>query len=768
MRYLALVVFFSFSVIVRAETWYDKETGYTWTYTIQDGNAIIENHPSYSAIDFYTCAISPYPKGVLFIPAELNGCKVTTIGKMAFFKCDSLSKVVVPPSVTSIGDNAFLACPALSCVEGADKVARIGKGAFSGCGNLREITIPDSVNYIGELAFCSCSNLTSVSIPMGVTNRCIDVFAKCYGVGEVTFPGDSELQYIFRDACANITNVVIHEGAVRIAALALNCCSNVTSVTIPTSVSEIGLAAFDGCSSLKRLELPQGLKEIPSHMCRGCNSLKSIDIPEGVTNIDTYAFGWCDGLERVVMPSSVGQVYAAFEGCHNVRDVTTALGVQMFPSFEKITNVVISAGATNVMGLAMCKGLMSVTIPNGVQCIEDGAFEGCSSLRKVTLPEGVKRIGCWAFGECNGLRTIVIPKSVIEIGQRAFAGCTQLRSIEIPNGMAEIGSEAFSGCSSLELIQTPLTSRMGWLFPDSYQTVSQVNVCDGVEPIDRYAFSGCAQLRKLHIPQGVTNFGERAFWRCQNLISLKVPSTVETVGEYAFDGCNELQWLSFAGAPPDGLENASINRDTLIMYNADFASQWRTVIQECGFTNAQPYIPSGHRACTKTNDNLNHVYMTITNIVVHYVQSATMTDLVIPISSDAGFVTVITEIKGGAIAIPSQWQDNYPQFGKFGLDFKNALLQPSGKVDYAGNKLFVWQDFVAGTDPTDVNDVFRASITMVDGEPIVSWSPILKPEQAVLRKYTIFGKKRLQDSEWQIVDGDAGKYNFFKVTVEMR
>lgn len=37
-----------------------------------------------------------------------------------------------------------------------------------------------------------------------------------------------------------------------------------------------------------------------------------------------------------------------------------------------------------------------------------------------------------------------------------------------------------------------------------------------------------------------------------------------------------------------------------------------------------------------------------------------------------------------------------------------------------------------------------------------------------LRKYTTYGKVSLADEKWNEVSGDAAKYNFFKVAVEMK
>ena len=80
----------------------------------------------------------------------------------------------------------------------------------------------------------------------------------------------------------------------------------------------------------------------------------------------------------------------------------------------------------------------------------------------------------------------------------------------------------------------------------------------------------------------------------------------------------------------------------------------------------------------------------------------------------------------------------------------------------------MWQDYVAGTDPTDESDNFTASITLVEGKPFVSYSPELPETEKAKRKYTILGKVRLADADWTEVNGNVEEFNFFKVTVEMR
>ena len=84
--------------------------------------------------------------------------------------------------------------------------------------------------------------------------------------------------------------------------------------------------------------------------------------------------------------------------------------------------------------------------------------------------------------------------------------------------------------------------------------------------------------------------------------------------------------------------------------------------------------------------------------------------------------------------------------------------------------MLVWQDYVAGTDPTDPDSKFTASITFdAQGKPVISYSPELSTAEAAKRTYRKFGKARLNDANWtEIAAGEEENYNFFKVTVEMK
>ena len=96
-------------------------------------------------------------------------------------------------------------------------------------------------------------------------------------------------------------------------------------------------------------------------------------------------------------------------------------------------------------------------------------------------------------------------------------------------------------------------------------------------------------------------------------------------------------------------------------------------------------------------------------------------------------------------------------------------MKPTGKIGTGGTPMLVWQDYVAGTDPTDENGVFRSSIAVVDGKVTISYTPELDEARKAMRKYTTWGKTSLMDADWtEVPEGREAEYYFFKVSVEMR
>ena len=79
----------------------------------------------------------------------------------------------------------------------------------------------------------------------------------------------------------------------------------------------------------------------------------------------------------------------------------------------------------------------------------------------------------------------------------------------------------------------------------------------------------------------------------------------------------------------------------------------------------------------------------------------------------------------------------------------------------------MWEEFVAGTDPTNAQSVFTAKIEMRDGAPLVTWEPGLNENGTKSeRLYKVYGSETLDGGgEWQYPTNSL--HRFFKVKVEM-
>lgn len=382
-----------------------------------------------------------------------------------------------------------------------------------------------------------------------------------------------------------------------------------------------------------------------------------------------------------------------------------------------------------------------------VTSLDEFAFFGCSGLTSVVIPEGVTSIGDYAFNDCPGLKSVTIPSSVMNIRYSAFIGC---------------------GIRSFKIVDLAAWCRIA------------VENTFSLAQYDHKLYLNDVEVTDLVIPDGVTSIRVKAFCRCSDLTSVTIPSSVTNIGGYAFANCYDLSSIIFNGDAPEVVgdqvfEEAAVDAVIYVKKgtkgwtdkNGNLMKRWPR-----NTASGRPLAYIGESP--HGGDSTGSVALTVTNVVVHYVLNSVKPDIAVPIGSDAGFVTVVTEVKSsGAVSVPSEWKDNYPLFvEKFGGDFAKALTMKSGKKDGAGNDMLVWQDYVAGTDPTRLDDRFTASITLVGGVPVISYTPELSEEQKALRVYKFYGKRQLQDAEWTDVtdlDGEGRKsFNFFKVTVEMK
>ena len=78
------------------------------------------------------------------------------------------------------------------------------------------------------------------------------------------------------------------------------------------------------------------------------------------------------------------------------------------------------------------ENITSVTLPETVEKLDEGAFSGCSALQSINGLDNVVSIGDYAFRNCSKLKDINSFKSLRSIGNKAFDGCSSLTDLVIP------------------------------------------------------------------------------------------------------------------------------------------------------------------------------------------------------------------------------------------------------------------------------------------------------------------------------------------------
>lgn len=157
--------------------------------------------------------------------------------------------------------------------------------------------------------------------------------------------------------------------------------------------------------------------------------------------------------------------------------------------------------------------VQEAVMTDGIEVIDEGAFDGCTALRQVIFPTTLKEIGDAAFRSCPELTAAMLPPGVEQLGNYAFAG-SGLRTVLIPRAVYWLGEGVYADCKRL----------------------TQVAIPDHILSIPDRMFRSCDNLREITLPETVDSIGAGAFEDCTSLQSIVIPASVRSIGENAFAG----------------------------------------------------------------------------------------------------------------------------------------------------------------------------------------------------------------------------------------
>ncbi len=283
-------------------------------------------------------------------------------------------------------------------------------------------------------------------------------------------------------------------------------------------------------------------------------------IPEGVAAIAPYAFSGYSKLSVLTIPDSLMSVghNAFFNSSIKIFNISASnpvLAVEAGVLYDKQERVLITV-LTDIVPV--------FSIPEGIERIEDYAFQYNNGIKTLHLPSTLRSIGKAAFYQSSleeiqfnkGLEHIgyeafyytkiaevTLPTSLTEIGERAFAYNAQLTDVIIPEGCAAtIGRQCFSN-SSIETITIPSTiSEIGTLcFVDNENLKEAVLLC----PLESLPdiFYRCRNLEMVSLPDSLQTIESDAFYLCESLSHIQLPAELKSIKVNAFRDCKSLKEL---------------------------------------------------------------------------------------------------------------------------------------------------------------------------------------------------------------------------------
>jgi hypothetical protein len=194
----------------------------------------------------------------------------------------------------------------------------------------------------------------------------------------------------------------------------------VETLMIPDGISKLGDNAFRGATGLTRLTLPRSLISISKQVCYKCTSLREVNFSAArdLEEIRSYAFSGT-ALTSLTLPDSL---------------------------------MLLGDGA-----FGDCAALESVTLPRGIQSLRSGVFSNCRKLitANMSAAADVTRLPDDLFSDCVMLTSVEMPPKLTHVGVCAFRKCAALPGVQLPATVTRIESGAFSWCTSLAAINFP-------------------------------------------------------------------------------------------------------------------------------------------------------------------------------------------------------------------------------------------------------------------------------------------------------------------------
>ena len=487
---------------------------------------------------------------------------VISMGTM-FWKCTSLTSLDVSSfdtqNVTNM-NSVFAECSSLKSLDLSNfdtrNVTYMG-GLFAVCSKLTSLNVSnfDTQNVTNmNTMFAECSSLKSLDLSNFDTQNVTDMGTMFYGCSSLTSLDVSNFD------TQNVTNM----GGM------FYGCSNLTSIDLSTfnteKVSRMD-SMFGNCSNLKYLNISNFSRASltgATGMLSGCDANMQIVAPDG-WNVDDISV-----KENYVIVGDY--IYTLYMDNHaDMLGIVNSLsGDVVIPAkFEykeekyKVKNV---NSLTTYYYYDETEGAYKY-VKYSTYYDEGVPVPDYTKVTSITLEDGIESVSdnnLCAYWYC---KVVNFPKSITYIAPETYymsrlAGSGYRDETRGQGFSPNAGQVIFNDITyNVDPANTAYASADGVLYDKDMKTLLRCPkgkegifvVPDGVETIDRFAFSHCLLLKEIQFPASVKILGDdggekysgtsRLFGHCYSLEKVNIPEGVERIESMSFRYCLSLKEL---------------------------------------------------------------------------------------------------------------------------------------------------------------------------------------------------------------------------------
>lgn len=336
-------------------------------------------------------------------------------------------------------------------------------------------------------------------------------------------------------------------------------CKQADEVIDLQDVISISNYAFEGCLSKNIINIK--LQYTEQYAFHGYPYMASVEYVSGVYCVGNICLSIDEDADVVEIPKNVESVVISEDFSGSTKIKCNKLIINNAKTLESCSYVtglscdticIAYGGYIDTNRLNIMESKCFEVVGNNRYTTRDGFlydYSGkmlllCPKLRggKITIPDKTRYIAKIAFRNNLNITELILPDSLTFIGEQAFSGCKALSSIDFGKGLSQIGDSA----------------RNKFVFSDCHE-LKKLHIPSNIKSIGSSAFSNCSSLQEIIFDEGVEIIDESAFSWCESAKTIAFPESLRYVYQNAFSKASKIIAKDYL---PDGLFNAAFVADT--------------------------------------------------------------------------------------------------------------------------------------------------------------------------------------------------------------